>query len=233
MELNKKLNVINLYGGPGTGKSTTAAALFALMKRNGINVELVTEFAKDLVWTERNKELGDQIYIFGKMYHKLWRLRDKVDYVIIDSPLPLCVYYDRENLPGFKELVFNMYNSFTNYNFRLRRKFKYQEEGRYQTEVEADKVDEDLIKLVEDNGVEILDVCTYPNPEYDIFKTVFGLDLDRVEDICQQIIHNNIVYGESAVLVDNDNNTRILSPEELDELRKQYDFNQMKLVDLE
>jgi predicted ATPase len=67
MEPNKQLKVINLYGGPGTGKSTTAAALFALMKREGYNVELVTEFAKDLVWTERNKELGDQIYIFGKM----------------------------------------------------------------------------------------------------------------------------------------------------------------------
>lgn len=223
MELNKKLKVINLYGGPGTGKSTTAAALFALMKRNGINVELVTEFAKDLVWTERNKELGDQIYIFGKMYHKLWRLRDKVDYVIIDSPLPLCAYYDRENLPGFKELVFNMYNSFTNYNFRLRRKFQYQEEGRYQTEAEADKVDEDLIKLVEDNGVKILDICSNPNPEMDIFEYV----------LCQQIIHNNIVYGESAVLVDKGNNTRVLSPEELDELRKQYDFSQMKQVDLE
>lgn len=175
MNDNKKLQVINLYGGPGTGKSTTAAALFALMKRNGINVELVTEFAKDLVWTERNKELGDQIYIFGKMYHKLWRLRDKVDYVIIDSPLPLCAYYDQEGLLGFKELVFNMYNSFTNYNFRLKRHFKYQEEGRYQTESEADKVDIDLIKLVEDNDVQMTEINgTDGTPERQIFNTIFG-----------------------------------------------------------
>lgn len=175
MNDNKKLKVINLYGGPGTGKSTTAAALFALMKRNGINVELVTEFAKDLVWTERNKELGDQIYIFGKMYHKLWRLRDKVDYVIIDSPLPLCVYYDKEGLPGFKDLVFNMYNTFTNYNFRLKRHFKYQEEGRYQTESEADKVDIDLIKLVEDNGIQMTEIKgTDGSPEKKIFHTIFG-----------------------------------------------------------
>ena len=170
MNDNRKLKVINLYGGPGTGKSTTAAALFALMKRNGINVELVTEFAKDLVWTERNKELGDQIYIFGKMYHKLWRLRDKVEYVIIDSPLPLCSYYDREGLPGFKELVFNMYNTFTNYNFRLKRRFKYQEEGRYQTESEADKVDDDLINLVKENGVELIDLSvSNMEPEFQIF----------------------------------------------------------------
>ena len=173
MNDNRKLKVVNLYGEPGTGKSTTAAALFALMKRNGINVELVTEFAKDLVWTERNKELGDQIYIFAKMYHKLWRLRDKVDYVIIDSPLPLCAYYDRDGLPGFKELVFNTYNTFTIYNFRLTRHFKYQEEGRYQTEVEADKVDEDLINLVKENGVELVNLSSAIIPEFEIYNQLF------------------------------------------------------------
>lgn len=191
MNDNKKLKVINLYGGPGTGKSTTAAALFALMKRNGINVELVTEFAKDLVWTERNKELGDQIYIFGKMYHKLWRLRDKVDYVIIDSPLPLCVYYDKEGLPGFKDLVFNMYNTFTNYNFRLKRHFKYQEEGRYQTESEADKVDIDLIKLVEDNDIQITEIKgTDGSPEKKIFDTIFG----KPQTKTQMNFEHDIIY---------------------------------------
>lgn len=158
MKRNKNLKVINLYGGPGTGKSTTAAALFARMKRKGLNVELVTEFAKDLVWTERNKELGDQIYIFGKMYHKLWRLVDKVEYVIVDSPLPLCIYYDHENIPGFKDLVLNMFNSFTNYNFRLRRVFPYQQEGRYQTEDEANVVDEELFALLGSLDISCVDV---------------------------------------------------------------------------
>ena len=188
MNDNKKLKVINLYGGPGTGKSTTAAALFAIMKRNGINVELVTEFAKDLVWTERNKELGDQIYIFGKMYHKLWRLRDKVDYVIIDSPLPLCAYYDREGLPGFKELVLNMYNTFTNYNFRLKRHFKYQEEGRYQTEHEADNVDAEIIDLIKNNGIELMDINN-PNtqPEYEILEHVLGVGFGSNNKLCEKI----------------------------------------------
>lgn len=43
-----KQKVINLYGGPGTGKSTTAAMLFAKMKLAGFNCEYVPEFAKDL-----------------------------------------------------------------------------------------------------------------------------------------------------------------------------------------
>jgi hypothetical protein len=149
------MKVINLFAGPGCGKSTTAAALFALMKRRGLNVEMITEFAKDLVWTERNKELGDQIYIFGKMYHKLWRLRDKVDYVITDSPLPFCYYYDRENIQNFKELVMSAFNSFYNINFVLERNFPYQQEGRYQTEEEARKVHLDILKMIEDNNITI------------------------------------------------------------------------------
>ena len=159
------MKVINLFAGPGCGKSTTAAALFALMKRQGLNVEMITEFAKDLVWTERNKELGDQIYIFGKMYHKLWRLRDKVDYVINDSPLPFCHYYDRENIPHFKELVMSAFNSFDNVNFVLERSFPYQQEGRYQTEAEAVKVHKEILQMVYQDGIHIDYTVVTSKPE--------------------------------------------------------------------
>lgn len=39
--------VVNLFGGPGSGKSTGAAYVFARLKMLGYNAELVTEFAKD------------------------------------------------------------------------------------------------------------------------------------------------------------------------------------------
>lgn len=42
-------SVINLIGGPGSGKSTTAAGLFFRMKSMGVRCELVTEYAKELV----------------------------------------------------------------------------------------------------------------------------------------------------------------------------------------
>lgn len=41
--------VVNLFGVPGAGKSTGAAYIFYRLKINGINAELVTEFAKDKV----------------------------------------------------------------------------------------------------------------------------------------------------------------------------------------
>lgn len=149
-EINrKKMLVVNLWGGPGTGKSTLAAQIFAALKIRGVNAELVTEFAKDLVWTERTKELGDQVYILGKMYHKLWRLKDKVEIAVIDSPLPLCIHYGSNSVPGgFGGFVMSCYNQFKNYNILLERNFPYQQEGRYQGEEDANNVHNDIKKLM-------------------------------------------------------------------------------------
>ena len=44
-----KCIVINLFGVPSAGKSTGAAYIFSRLKMAGVNAELVTEFAKDLV----------------------------------------------------------------------------------------------------------------------------------------------------------------------------------------
>lgn len=152
----EKLHVINLFGGPGTGKSTLAAALFADLKMKGINAELVTEFAKDLVWTERTKELKDQVYIFGKMYHKLWRLQGKVDVVICDSPLPLCIYYANEATPDhFGDFVMEAFDQFKNTNVVCERTFAYQQAGRYQDEEEANRVHTDIIHLLNHEGVDV------------------------------------------------------------------------------
>ena len=44
---------INFYGGPGIGKSTMAAKMFAALKTAGVKTELVGEFAKDLVYDRK------------------------------------------------------------------------------------------------------------------------------------------------------------------------------------
>ena len=42
--------VVNFFAGPGAGKSSMAAGLFAELKFRGVNCELATEYAKDKVW---------------------------------------------------------------------------------------------------------------------------------------------------------------------------------------
>ena len=44
--------VVNLFAGPGRGKSVMSAEVFALLKKRGINCELIQEYAKSRVWEE-------------------------------------------------------------------------------------------------------------------------------------------------------------------------------------
>ena len=116
------MEVINLFGGPGIGKSSTAAGLFYLMKRAGINVELVTEVAKDKIWDGCEKLLENQLAVFAEQHHRLWRLHDMVDFVITDSPILFSILYKPEGYPDcFDDLVHEMFNRFTNLNVLLTR----------------------------------------------------------------------------------------------------------------
>ena len=60
--------VINLFGNPGSGKSTVAAYLFSELKSRGLEVELVTETAKDLVWDEDRKRFRWLLCLFKGTY---------------------------------------------------------------------------------------------------------------------------------------------------------------------
>ena len=83
------MKVINLWGGPCSGKTTTAAGLFHKMKMQGLNVALVQEYAQEAIWEQRQALLDDQIYIFAKQQRRLSRFEGHgLDWVITDSPLP-------------------------------------------------------------------------------------------------------------------------------------------------
>ena len=136
------MKVINLFGGPGSGKSTTAAGLFYFMKLQHLNVELVTEYAKDLLWSGRLQNLLDQQeYIFAKQNHKLHRLRGKVDFAITDSPILLSYAYPKVNqeqkntdkwpaLDAFLEFVVKINDTYDNINICLLRPERFETVGR-------------------------------------------------------------------------------------------------------
>ena len=148
-----KTPVLNLFGGPGIGKSTIASGVFSLLKQHGINCELVTEFAKDLTWECRKKTLLNQRYIFGKQYHRQWRVRDEVDVIITDSPLLLGIYYNSDTLSDFfVRDVIVAWNEFDNINFFLNRVKPYNPKGRNQKEEEAIIIDNELKILLNTKG---------------------------------------------------------------------------------
>jgi hypothetical protein len=146
--------VVNLFAGPGSGKSTTCAGVFARLKLAGVNCEMALEYAKDKVWEESNKVLDDQIYVFGKQLHRIFRLKDKVDVVITDSPILLSIIYDKTGNKYFSDLVLNQFNNFDNRNYFIERTTVYNPKGRLQTEDEAKEIDKVLLDLLKDCNIE-------------------------------------------------------------------------------
>ena len=142
--------VINLFAGPGTGKSTTAAGVFSLLKQHGVNCEYVSEFAKDLAWESRHKTFHNQPYIWSKQYHKMWRVRDEVDVIITDSPLLLSLVYGQDNPPPFIEMVLHTFKEFDNMNYFLQRVKPFNPKGRLQNEEEARDLDREIEKMLMD-----------------------------------------------------------------------------------
>ncbi len=148
------MKVINLWGAPGVGKSTVAAGLFYKMKVAGYKVELVTEYAKDVVWDNRSDLLRDQLYLLAKQNRRLERLRDKVDWCITDSPILLVLAYMPENYyKSFNDLANDVWNTYNNYNFLLTRSHEYKQDGRVQTEAQSHEVDVKINKILADYSV--------------------------------------------------------------------------------
>lgn len=158
--MENRATVINLFGGPSVGKSTTAAGVFSILKLHGVECELVTEFAKDLTWEERYNTLKNQQYIFGKQHHRLWRIKDKVDIIVTDSPLMLSsVYGEVHNATtdSFTTNVIDVVNTFNNYNILLTRTKKYNQNGRSQSEGAAKKIDKLIIDKLSKHNMEWLE----------------------------------------------------------------------------
>lgn len=151
-----KMLVVNLFGSPGTGKSTLSAYIFSQLKLMGVNCELVSEFAKDLVWEENYKALENQLYVSGQQSYRLSRLKDKVDVVIVDNPLILGGFYNHDESidEDLNKLLLKIFNSYNNMNFFLRRVKKYNPIGRMQTEEESNQIACKLLDLLNDSQLE-------------------------------------------------------------------------------
>lgn len=145
--------VINFYGGPGSGKSTTCALLFAKIKLLGKNIEMALEYAKDKVWEESFKTLENQIYVFGKQHHRIYRLKDKVEMVLTDSPLLFSIQYDVTKNECFKNLVLSEFNKYENLNFFIERDCGYNPKGRMQNEEQAKKIDSEILSILNENNI--------------------------------------------------------------------------------
>lgn len=168
------MKIINLFSGPGSGKSTTAAGLFYQMKLEHRNVELITEYAKELVYSDRVSFLNSkQEYVFAKQNLRQYILKDKVDWAITDSPLLLSLIYPKiyNTSPGdhFDTYVLETFNQYDNVNFFLERPETFSDIGRIQTIEESIRVDNLIIDALDKTGIKYVRVEADP---YDRMSTI-------------------------------------------------------------
>lgn len=145
----KNTLVVNLIGGQGSGKSTMMADLFAWLKWHNIDSEMCSEFAKELVWENRQETFKDELYMFSKQNHRLFRCNGKVDVIITDRPLIMSIAYNRfygnsQNIEwnnAYEKIIKETFNQYNNLNIFLNRVKPFNSNGRNESEDVARKFD--------------------------------------------------------------------------------------------
>ena len=210
----KKPIIVNLFGGPGSGKSTTAAGVFNKLKLAGVNCEIVTEFAKHVTWKKDLNTLRNQIYVFAKQHDRMFHLKEQVDVIITDSPIIMgLIYTDWSTVSeSFEQLVVDEFArpDAVNVNIFINRVKPYNPIGRNQTVEEAIAKDEDIYKLLNKYSIDYTYVDGDEDAARDITKHILGmLNVEKTEAISIKISHEMLmeltqIGSEEAIQVISD-----------------------------
>jgi hypothetical protein len=149
--------VVNLFGGPGTGKSTAMHGIMYGLKVLGARVECASEYAKDLVYDGSWDALRNQRAILEEQTARVRRFIGKVPLVINEAPIINgLVYTPDDERQDVKNTIRASWASFLNLNFLLTRASSrpYDAVGRYQTAAEALKVDAKIRTMLIAEGVD-------------------------------------------------------------------------------
>lgn len=140
---------INFYGGPGVGKSTLAAKVYAALNQTGV-AELVREFVKSWAYENRRPDAFDQVYTFANQLwseHRLHKAGVKV--IVTDSPVLLqCVYaelLDSRIAANLSDIARHYEDHHQSINFFVRRCVPYDPAGRYQSADELAALDKRIL----------------------------------------------------------------------------------------
>ena len=181
---NKNTYVINIIGGPGVGKTTFNALIFANLKMLGYVCEYVQEYAKKLVWTKDFDTLNNQYYVSKYQYDLLNEINGHVDFIITDGPLVHGLYYNKynkdntSNIDKAESFILASHSKFNNINIVLDRVERpYEVDGRIQTEEEAKGIDSVLRHLLEINNIQY---------------TAFPAETSQIDNMVKIIVENRI-----------------------------------------
>ena len=144
--------VVNFASGPGAGKTTLASGLFFMLKTPGFNVEIITEYSKELIISGDHDKLSDELLVFTEKYRRLQMMR-KVDIVISDSPLlNSCVYSNNQFGDSGQKFFLDVALSFDSVYILIDRHVSYVPDLREPLEENATRYTDAIHNLVESCG---------------------------------------------------------------------------------
>ena len=126
--------VVNLFAGPGAGKTVMAMSVVVELKKRGIHAEYVSEVAKDCVYHIDNFRLSKaQIRAALEKISGSYVTQCQLFNVITDSPLVLSAAYLKGDhfRPDFEEMCKTAAEDYHNLNYFLNRVVtEFETEGR-------------------------------------------------------------------------------------------------------
>lgn len=161
--MGKLATVVNLFGGPGSGKTTTAWALGAELKYRGVSVEYVPEWVKPAAYEKRPDVFWQaQQHIYGNQSYALEvAAKGGATLIVTDSPLLIGLCYMDNFHPLFEDmcnLVDMDASRYNNFNVFINRVKPYNPVGRNQTEEEAKYKDFEIITMLDTYGYDYITV---------------------------------------------------------------------------
>ena len=155
----KETLVINLIGGPCSGKSTVAAELFARLKKMGIKTELVSEYIKDRIYEENKTMPVNQIAIFGMEHYAISNKIGKVDVIVHDGSFINNIIYKNEDNKEFDALIVAEYNKFNNLDFFIKRgNIEFEDYGRIHNLKQSKELDKIIKETYNKYGLNFTEV---------------------------------------------------------------------------
>lgn len=155
------MKIINLFGGPGSGKTTLAYYLAYRFKQAGFRAELVGEAAREIIYDRNPPTTGgtaaqlidNQFLIIGLQSERIQRLfRHGVEVAIADSPLLMgLMYVDDPSMRTALKLAIRRFEEGYPHQLNVRMQRtpgKYDQESRAQTEHEAMVLDEKIWEVM-------------------------------------------------------------------------------------
>jgi len=159
---------IGLMGAPGTGKSTLAAGVFAALKDEGLNGELIQEYIREHIYTQGvPNSILFQAITYERQLEKENIIPRNMDFLVTDSPTTLSYIYslmyadlkDKDH----KEMVSYLYSKTIKdiYRYDLVFLLEHSHEPindgvRYQSKDEVAVVQHAIINFLENHNIKFI-----------------------------------------------------------------------------